>query len=102
MPDPWSAAAAAIRAQSPDIVTYTGGGLTQPTEIRVIWTDAPGDRFQGPGETTRTVVMEIAADALNQPPSKSDRIKRNGIIWKPKQSVRDDNVAAYQVVMERA
>lgn len=101
MPDPWSAAAAAIRAQSPDIVTYTGGGLTQPTDIRVIWTDAPGDPFQGPGNTTRTVSMEIPFDALPQRPSKADRATRNGVSWAPQQVANDENVAAYVVVLER-
>lgn len=101
MPDPWSAAAAAIRAQSPDIVTYTGGGLPEPTDIRVIWTDAPGDPFQGPGNTTRTVSMEIPFDALAERPSKADRIAHNGAIWAPQQVANDENVEAYVVVLER-
>lgn len=102
MPDPWSAAAAAIRAQSPDIVTYTGGGLAVPTDIRVIWTDAPGDPFQGVGNTTRTVTAEIAVDLLPNKPSRADQLARKGIIWEPQQVTFDDNVGAWMVVLEQA
>ena len=101
MPDPWSAAAAAIRAQSPDIVTYTGGGLAEPTDIRVIWTDAPGVNFPGAGDTLRTVTMEVAFDALPSRPSKADRVTRFGDTWKPKQTEADHNVQAWSCVMER-
>ena len=101
MPDPWSAAAAVIRAQSPDIVTYIGGGLAEPTDMRVIWTDAPGDQFQGAGDTLRTVTMEVAFDALPSRPSKADRAVRNGVTWKPIQTEADDNVKAWACTMER-
>lgn len=101
MPDPWSAAAAAIRAQSPDIVTYTGGGLTQPTDIRVIWTDAPGANFSGAGDTLRTVTMEVAFDALPSRPSKADRVVHFGDTWKPKSTEPDHNVQAWSCIMER-
>lgn len=101
MPDPWSVAAAAIRAQSPDIVTYTGGGLLEPTDIRVIWTDALGDPFQGAGNTTRTVTAEIAVELLPNKPDRSDRLERNGITWAPQQVAYDDNVVAWVVVLEK-
>ncbi|WP_168844864.1 hypothetical protein [Sphingomonas sp. S2M10] len=101
MPDPWQQAAADIRAASPDTVMYTGGGLTQPIEIRVIWTDAPGDPFQGPGSTTRTVTAEIACADLPERPARSDRLERDGITWQPKQATYDDNVDAWQTVLEK-
>lgn len=101
MPDPWQQAAADIRAASPDTVLYTGGGLAQPTELRVIWTDAPGDPFQGPGNTTRTVTAEIACADLPNRPIRSDRLARGGLTWRPNQVSYDDNVDAWLIVLEK-
>jgi len=102
MPDPWQQAAADIRAASPDTVLYTGGGLPEPTELRVIWTDAPGDPFQGAGNTTRTVTAEIALHLLPNKPDRSDSLLRNGVTWAPQQVAYDDNVVAWVVVLEQA
>ncbi|GAA0745169.1 hypothetical protein CA233_19190 [Sphingomonas sp. ABOLD] len=101
MPDPWQQAAADIRAASPDTVLYTGGGLAKPTELRVIWTDAPGDPFQGPGNTTRTITAEIACADLPNRPIRSDRLARGGLTWQPNQVSYDDNVDAWLIVLEK-
>ncbi len=100
MPDPWQQAAADIRAASPDTVLYTGGGLAQPTTLRVIWTDAPGEPFQGAGNTTRTIWVEIARADLPQNPAKADRLQRNGLTWRPIESRYDANVDAWVAVLE--
>lgn len=102
MTDPFAAAAAVIDAAFAETVTYTGGGLPAPTKITVVWSDMPGDAFQGPGNTTRTVSCEIRYGKLPQRPKKADRITRNGSDWKPNQVSDDDTVGAWNVVLERA
>lgn len=101
MPDPWQQAAVDIRAASPHTVLYTGGGLAQPTTLRVIWTDAPGEPFQGPGNTTRTVSVEIARADLPQKPAKADRLERGDLTWQPTQARYDDTVDAWVAVLEQ-
>lgn len=80
---------------------YTGGGLAQPTELSVIWTDAPGDPFQGPGNTTRTVSVEIARALLPICPDRSDRLFRKGVTWHPTQAAADENIDAWVAVLEK-
>lgn len=84
------------------MVTYAGGGLPDPTDVAVIWSDVAGDDFQGPGNTIRAVSFEIDRSLLSQRPAKSDRITRKGSVWAPIEVIDRDDVDAWTVHVERA
>lgn len=103
MTNPFTAAAAVIdRVLALDIVTYDGGGLPAPTDISVVWSDMPGDPFQGPGNTTRTISAEIRFEKLQARPTRADRLTRNGVVWKPQQIEARGDVSAWNVTLELA
>lgn len=96
-----AAALAAIDAAFAKPVLYTGGGLPEPAIIDVIWSDTAGQRFQGAGNTTRTVSCEVCYADLRRRPDKSDRILRGSTIWKPNQVVDRDDIGKWDVVLEK-
>ena len=102
MTDPFAAAAAAIDAAFAETVTYLGDGFATPTDLTVIWSDEPGDSFEGAGNTTRRITAEIRKEKLSQRPSKAGRLTRKGITYKPQQVTEVDTVEAWTVVLERA
>jgi hypothetical protein len=96
-----AAALASIDAVFEETVIYTGGGLTVPTPIPVVWSDMPGESFQGAGNTTRTITAEIRYSLLAQRPAKADRIARDGKLWKPIQVADRDEMARWVVTLEQ-
>ena len=96
-----AAALAANDAAFAESVIYTGGGLTEPTAIDVIWSDTAGQRFQGAGNTTRTVSCEVRYADLGRKPAAADRLLRGAVIWKPQQVTERDDIAKWVVVLEK-
>ncbi|HCB75395.1 MAG TPA: hypothetical protein DEP91_04360 [Sphingomonas bacterium] len=94
------AALAAIDAAFSEVVVYAGGGLPQPTEVYVIWSDGSAPAFQGPGATARTVSFEIPQTTLPARPAKADRITRGDHVWKPNDVTRRDDIGKWEVVVE--
>lgn len=102
MVDPFAAALPHFRRVLGETVAYDGGGLPEPTNLVVIWSDVAGNEFQGPGNTTRAVSFEIDRSLLTQRPAKSDRITRKGVKWAPIEVTDRDDVNAWVVYVERA
>ncbi len=96
-----AAALAAIDAAFEEPVIYTGGGLAVPTVLRVIWSDVAADAFQGAGNTTRSVSCEVRQADLPQPPAKSDRILRDGVVWGPNDVTRRDDISKWAIVLKK-
>jgi len=96
------AALAAIDAAFGETVSYSGPGVADPIDLRVIWSDVSGEAFQGAGNTVRTITCEVRKSLLPVQPNKTSRIVRGAITWKPQQVVDRDDVAGWVVTLERA
>ena len=90
------AALAAIDAAFAEPISYNG----QP--ITAVWSDVPGEAFQGSGNTTRTISCEIRKSKLSQRPDTDDTLVRAGVTWRVNEVVDRDDVGAWQLFMERA
>lgn len=98
-----AAALAAIRAEWAEPVDYKPSTtLDVVPGLLVIWSDVPGDAFQGPGNTTRTVTAEIEQAAIDGRPTKAARITRKGVVWKVNEVTDRDDVDAWVVTLVRA
>ena len=91
----------AIDATFGEPVLYAGGGLPEAAAIPVIWSDTSGQRFQGPGNTLREVSCEVRYELLLERPGKADRITRGDTVWKPINVTDRDDLARWDVVLER-
>lgn len=96
-----AAALAANDAAFAEPITYTGGGLLEPTSIAVIWSDVAADPFPGAGNTARRVSCEVPQAALSKRPGAADRITRDGLIWRPNDVTDRDDIAKWAVVLEK-
>ncbi|WP_010218852.1 head-tail joining protein [Sphingomonas sp. PAMC 26621] len=100
-----AAALAAIRAAMSEPVDYLPAvGFESATifGLPVIWSDEPGEAFQGPGNTTRTKTAEIEQIAVPTRPNKQTRITRRGKVWAVTEVVDRDDVGAWVVTLEIA
>lgn len=77
-------------------------GIDPIPDLPVIWSDVPGDPFQGPGNTTRTVTAEIAQASVPGRPTKATRITRAGKTWKVIEVTDRDDVGAWVATLELA
>jgi len=97
-----AAALAAIRAAFAEPVRYEPGGLAAAIDdLPVIWSDVPGDAFQGAGNTTRTITAEIERASVPARPTKATRITRKAITWRVIEVADRDDIAAWVVTLER-
>lgn len=80
-----------------------GGGAPAIDALPVIWSDVPGDPFQGPDNTTRHITAEVRRGSVPARPDKAVRIIRGGVTWKLLGRVTErDDVDAWVIPLERA
>lgn len=100
MTDPFAASLPVFAKVFGETVRYAGAGLPAEADVTVIWSDVPGDPFQGAGNTTRKISMEISKGLLPERPSTADRISRRGGTWRPNEVIDDEEFGSWVVVLE--
>lgn len=94
----------AVFAAFAEPVRYLPGGSAEAIDpLPVVWSDVPGDPFQGPDNTTRHITAEVRRGSVPARPDKTVRIIRAGVTWKPSGGVTErDDVDAWVIPLERA
>ncbi|MDZ7894178.1 MAG: hypothetical protein U5M50_03970 [Sphingobium sp.] len=97
----WAASAREIDAAFAEPIAYTGAALTN-APLTAIYNNVPASEFMGPGATARRVWFEIRYDKLPMRPAKGHRIAHATGDWAVIDITDRDDIAAWELTVERA
>lgn len=96
----WNASAREIDAVHAEPIAYTGAGLSA-APITAIYYNVAADAFMGAGASARRIWFEVRYEKLPARPAKGDGIVHAGNSWRVNDIAERDDIAAWELTVER-